>query len=99
MWTRPREETNITFPTDAKLYGKVMERLRGIAKAADIKLKQSYRFVGKKLLRATHNGSHPKRAKAARKSTRKLPACAGRLLREVQRKLPEEATATCQPVL
>lgn len=93
------QETNISFPTDAKLYGKVMGRLRGIAKAAGIKLKQSYRFVGKKLLRATYNRSHPRRAKAARKATRKLRTCAGRLLREVQRKLPEEAMAAHQPVL
>ncbi|MDR8390298.1 IS5 family transposase [Aliifodinibius sp. S!AR15-10] len=93
------QETNITFPTDAKLYGKVMGRLRGIAKDAGIKLKQSYRFVGKKLLRASYNGSHPKRATAARKATRKLRTCAGRLLREVQRRLPEEVTGRHQPVL
>jgi IS5 family transposase len=93
------QETNISFPTDAKLYGKVMERLRGIAKAAGIKLKQSYRFVGKRLLRATHNRSHPRRAKAARKATRKLRTCAGRLLREVRRKLPEEDLARHEPVL
>lgn len=93
VWTPPPEETKISFPTDAKLYGKVMERLRSIAREAGIKLKQSYRFVCKKLLRATYNGSHPRRAKAARKATCKLRTCAGRLLREVQRKLPEEATA------
>lgn len=93
------QETNISFPTDAKLYGKVMQRLRGAAKSSGIKLKQSYRFVGKKLLRATHNGSHPRRAKAARTATRKLRTCAGRLLREVQRKLPEEAAAAHQPLL
>lgn len=42
---------NISFPTDAKLYGRVMQRLRGIANQSGIKLKQSYRFVGKQLLR------------------------------------------------
>ena len=93
------QETNISFPTDAKLYGKVMHRLRGIAQDTGIKLKQSYKFVGKQLLRATHNGSHPRRATAARKATRKLRTCAGRLLREVQGKLPEEATAAHQPLL
>lgn len=93
------QETNITFPTDAKLYGKVMERLRSIAQGAGIKLKQSYRFVGKQLLRATHNAGHPRRVKTARKATRKLRTCAGRLLREVRRNLPEEATATYQPLL
>lgn len=93
------QETNISFPTDAKLYGKVMGRLRGIAKGAGIKLKQSYRFVGKRLLRATHNRSHPRRAKAARKATRKLRTCAGRLLREVRRKLPDEDLARHEPVL
>lgn len=93
------QETNISFPTDAKLYGKVMQRLRGIAKSSGIKLKQSYRFVGKALLRATHNGSHPRRVKVARKATRKLRTCAGRLLREVQSKLPEEAITQHQPVL
>ncbi|MDR8391129.1 transposase [Aliifodinibius sp. S!AR15-10] len=76
-----------------------MQRLRTIAKQSGIKLKQSYRFVGKKLLRATHNAAHPKRAKSARKATRKLRTCAGRLLREVQRKLPEEATGRHRPAL
>ncbi|MDZ7690490.1 MAG: hypothetical protein U5K69_05025 [Balneolaceae bacterium] len=41
----------------------------------------------------------PRRAKAARKATRKLRPCARRLLREVRRKLPKEATARHYPVL
>ena len=40
-----------------------------------------------------HNGTHPRRQKAARKASRKLKTIAGRLVRELLRKLDSEALA------
>lgn len=40
-------------------------------------------------MRQQSNGSHPKRAKKAKAARRKLRTIAGRLVRELERKLPE----------
>ncbi len=42
------------------------------------------------LVRATYNGKHPRRRKNANKTQRKLKTIAGRVVRELFRKLPEE---------
>ena len=41
-------------------------------------------------MRDTHNSMHPKRRKKAKKSGQKLKTIAGRLLRELERKLPDQ---------
>lgn len=51
------------------------------------------------MLRDTHNGLHPKRRKKARKAQRKLNTFAGRLIRELQRKLEPELLAHYQKQL
>lgn len=84
---------NTTFPTDAKLAKQVIDRCREIAQREQIELRQSYKFVSKKLLRDSHNASHPKRRKKASKAKKKLRTIANRLLRELQRKLPSEQLA------
>ena len=57
------QESNTTFPTDAKLCKKVIEKCNGIAKQAGIRLQRSFMRESKQLLRDTYNGKHPKRAK------------------------------------
>lgn len=81
------QEKNITYPTDAKLQEKIMDYLRWIAEMESLPLRQSYRFVQKKLRLQMHNGHHPKRRKQANKARRKLKTICGRLLRDVERKL------------
>lgn len=85
------QEKNITFPTDSKLATKIIKYCWSYAKAERVELRQSYRFVVKRLRMKLHNGGHPRRQKAARKAGRKLKTIAGRLVRELQRKLDGEA--------
>lgn len=83
------QEKNITFPTDAKLYKKIIDKCVKRAKENQIKLRRSYTRTSKKLKRDTYNGGHPRRRKKSRKALKKLRTIAGRLVRELNRKLPE----------
>ena len=83
------QENNITYPTDAKLHKKIIDKCIGIAKKEGIDLRRSYKRTSKKLVRDTYNSSHPKRRKKAKSAQRKLKTIAGRLIRELERKLPE----------
>lgn len=82
------QEKNITFPTDTKLYKRIIEHCVGIAKKERIILRQSYRRTTTKLLCAQRFRNHPKNRKKARAAQRKLKTIAGRLVRELERKLP-----------
>ena len=84
------QEKNITYPTDAKLHKKIIDRCVKRAKKEKITLRRSYKRTAKQLLRDTYNGSHPKRRKKANAARRKLKTIAGRLVRELERKLPSE---------
>ncbi len=85
------QENNITFPTDAKLAKKILDRCNRIAEIEGIKQRQSYKRVSKQLARDTYNSKHPKRIKKARAAQKKLKTIAGRLIRELERLLTEEA--------
>ena len=82
-------ENNTTFPTDAKLAKKIIDKCNGIAQKEGIDQRQTYTKTSKQLLRDTHNSKHPKRRKKANKSGKKLKTIAGRLIRELERKLPD----------
>ncbi len=84
------QENNITFPTDAKLAKKIIDKVNKIATKENIKQRQSYKRVSKNLVRTTYNGKHPRRRKNANKAQRKLNTIAGRVVRELLRKLPSE---------
>ena len=82
------QEKNITFPTDTKLYTRIIAHCVGIATKERIPLRQSYRRTTTKLLRAQRFRNHPKNRKKARAAQRKLKTISGRLVRELERKLP-----------
>ncbi len=84
------QENNITFPTDAKLAKKIIDNSAKIAKQEKIAQRQSYKRTSKQLLRDTFNSEHPKRKKKAKKAQKKLNTIAGRVVRELQNKLPED---------
>lgn len=84
-------ENNTTFPTDAKLAKKIIDKCNDIAEKENVPQRQSYVRVAKQLLRETHNRKHPKRRKKARKADRRLKTIAGRLIRELRRSLSEES--------
>lgn len=81
------QEKNITYPTDNKLHRKIIKKCVGIAEAQNIELRQSYTRTVKKLLMEQRFRNHPKNKGRARKADRKIKTIAGRLVRELERKL------------
>jgi IS5 family transposase len=81
------QEKNITYPTDNKLHRKIISKCKKIAKKEDIELRQSYSRTLKKLYRDQRFSTHPRNRKKANKANRKVKTIAGRLVRELERKL------------
>jgi IS5 family transposase len=81
------QENNTTFPTDAKLCKKVIDKCNDMAKQAGITPRQRYTRESKQLVKATYNGAHPKRAKQAKKAKKRLKTIANKMLRELDRKM------------
>lgn len=84
------QEKNITYPTDSKLRKKIIDKCIKIAAKEGIVLRRSYKRTVKQLMRDQYNGNHPKRYKKANAAKRKLKTIAGVLVRELERKLPNE---------
>ena len=82
------QEKNITYPTDNKLHRKIIKNCVAIASDQQIELRQSYSRTVKKLAQQQRFRNHPKNYKRARKADRKVKTIAGRLVRELERKLP-----------
>lgn len=82
------QEKNITYPTDNKLHRKIIKKCISIAAKADIELRQTYTSTLKKLLMEQRFRNHPKNKARARKADKKVKTIAGRLVRELERKLP-----------
>ena len=82
------EEKNITYPTDTKLYKAIARRCNRIAHQEGIPQRQNYKRTIPKLMLAQRFRHHPKNRKKALAAQRKLKTIAGRLLREIDRKLP-----------
>lgn len=81
------QEKNITFPTDSKLHKKIIKKCVGLAEREGMLLRQTYRRVVKKLSLDQRFRNHPKNKSKARKADRKIKTIAGRLVRELDRKL------------
>lgn len=86
------QEKNITYPTDIKLAVKIIKQCRKIAWQEEIQLRQSYKFVVKDLLKKANSKSQ-KQAAVKKKARKKLKTIAGRLVRELRRKLSAESLA------
>jgi len=84
------QENNTTFPTDAKTCKKVIDKCNTIAEKEEVKQRQRFIKESKQLLRDSYNGKHPKRAKQAKKAKKRLKTIANKMLRELDRKLPEK---------
>lgn len=82
------QEKNISYPTDNKLHRKIIKKCVAMADKEGIELRQSYKRTLKRLGIDQRFRSHPKNAKKARRADRKVKTIAGRLLRELIRKLP-----------
>lgn len=82
------QEKNITYPTDNKLHRKIIKKCVAIADKEDIELRQSYTRTLKRLLMDQRFRNHPKNKGKAKKADKKIKTIAGRLVRELERKLP-----------
>ncbi len=80
------QEKAIAFPTDARLYYKMLRSLVHLAKQRGINLRQTYERVGKKALARQGRYSHARQMKRARRETKRLKTYLGRLTRDIQRK-------------
>ena len=79
------ETKAIRFPTDARLYQRMCERLVKVARAEGLTIKQSYKHVSRRLLMQSSRYAHAHQMKRARACTRKLKTQLGRVIREVER--------------
>jgi transposase, IS5 family len=93
------QEKNITYPTDDKLYKKIIKKCWIFADKENIDLRQSYRQVVKKLSNQQRFKHTKQGAKAARKASKKIKIIAGRLIREMARKLPLQRLGVYLPHL
>jgi transposase, IS5 family len=82
------QEKNITYPTDTKLAHKVIRRCWTLADRNGVKLRRRYRKAVRHCVLAQRWRRDPKKRKAAHRALRKMKIIAGRLIRELERKLP-----------
>ncbi len=85
------QEKNITFPTDLKLAVRIIAKCLKMAEKGNISLRQSYKRTVKQHMLNQRFKDHPKNKKKALASGRKIRTIAGRLVRELERKLPEQS--------
>lgn len=83
------QEKAITYPTDAKLAIKIINRLNKLAKYYGIKQRRTYCKEVKSLRLAIRHFRHVKRRSKAKKALKRLRTIAGILIREMRRTLPK----------
>lgn len=93
------QEKNITFPTDDKLYKKIIHKCHSIAEDEGLPQRQSYNRTLKKLSLQQRFRNHPHNQQKVRKADRKVKTIAGRLVREVERNLAPQSKHQSDVVL
>jgi len=81
------QEKAIAFPTDARLYFKMLKTLVREAKEQNINLRQSYVRVAKKTLAKQSRYAQAQQYKRARRETKSLKTMLGRVYRDMNRKV------------
>lgn len=81
------QSKDIRFPTDARLYNRMREKLVKSAQREGIELRQSYARIGKRSLQRQQNYAHARQMKRAKKETRRLKTMLGRVIRDIERKM------------
>jgi len=81
------QEKNITFPTDDKLYKSIIKKCLKIAEREEIELRQNYRRTIKKLSYQQRFKKSIKQRHLAKKAAKRIKTIAGRLVRDLLRKL------------
>ncbi|MDB4609511.1 hypothetical protein OAH46_00300 [Verrucomicrobia bacterium] len=85
---------NITFPTDTKLYSRIIGLYWRIADKYGIKLRRCYKKELRQRLLNQRWRRHPGKAKLAKNAQKRIKTIAGVLLRKLDRKLPKEILKT-----
>jgi IS5 family transposase len=80
------QEKAIAFPTDSRLYFKLLRKLVKLASARGIELRQSYVRKSKEALIKQSRYAHAKQFKRASRETRRLRIYLGRVYRDISRK-------------
>jgi len=83
------QEKAVAFPTDARLYQQARVTLVRAARKRGVKLRQSYVRVGKYAFFKQSRYRVARQLKRARKYTRQLRTFLGRVIRDIERKLPQ----------
>ena len=83
------QEKNITYPTDAKLAIKIINRLNKLAKTYGVQQRRTYKKEVKNLRLSIRHFRHPKRRASARKAMKRLRTIVGIQIRELRRRLPK----------
>jgi IS5 family transposase len=80
----------VAYPTDAKLYDDMRRKLVRQARRQGLPLRQSYVRCGKRMLAAVGRSARGRHKAGIRKHTKKLKTYLGRVIRDIDRKLPAE---------
>jgi IS5 family transposase len=82
------QEKNITYPTDTKLYRKIIHHCWKMADRNEVKLRRRYGKEVRRCLMLQRWRKDPRKRKSAIRGQRRLRTIAGCLVRELERKLP-----------
>lgn len=100
------QEKAIEYPTDGKLYWKMLQRLLKLAQKHGLTLRQTYTRKGKAALTKIGRYGHAKQYRRMRASIRQLKVYLGRVMRDIERQsfdikdsLLQEALALSQRLL
>ncbi|SIT38641.1 Mobile element protein [Paraburkholderia ribeironis] len=83
------QEKAIAYPTDSRLLDVARTKLVQLAQRAGLTLKQTYEREGKRLRRRAGGYAHAKQFRRLRRVLKRQRTVLGRLLRDIERKLPE----------
>jgi IS5 family transposase len=83
------QEKAIAFPTDARLYTKMLLRLVNLSKKRGIQLRQTYIRKAPQLLKQQGRYAHARQFKRSRRCTKTLHTLLGRVVRDIGRKAVE----------
>jgi len=91
------QEKNITYPTDAKLAIKIINRLNKLAKSEGIQQRRTFVKEVKNLRLDLRHFRHVKKRSKAKRALKRLRTIANVLIRELRRELPVEVmTEGCE---
>ena len=83
------QEKNITFPTDAKLYRKIIEQVLRVSEREHIELRRTYTREVKSLKLKVRFMNHPTRMKEGKKAVKRLRTIAKAMVNDIARKMSD----------